>query len=657
MLGAPAATLPPAADRAFAAVGHVPLAVALLAAAVRGRQEWEEASGHRRRPRTEPGGRSWEGIAADLARDADVYGTHPYATTFRALHIAVAALPADLRAALLGLAVFPPDTAIPVAAIARYWAHTRHGATRRPRADLDQLVAAEVLQRSGDTIGFHDLAHEYLLLHADALPTLHRISSTPTACCSTSPTSGGHCRSTSRTCGSTSQRISPVPVTATGSSPRLPTRRTKRSGSHGTGRTRAKRTWPLPTRLIPDDPTIGWWRAWLARHAHLFGQHPAVDVQPARVAGTTLAWLDADSSRPAAVRPARLTPLLPRPHLAVHDGLHAESTALTRVLVGHGFGVYGPIWSPDGTRLATVAADGTARIWDPIAGRTVTELTGNMGFVQALAWSPDGTHLATAANDSMIRIWNPTTGQAVTQLAGHASSVQALAWSPDGTRLAVANFNGAARTWNITTGQTLSQIAGHLDGVWTATWSPDGTRLAIAGLDDTVRIWNPTTGQTLTQLDRYARWVRAIAWSPDGTLLATGGFDARICDPTTGRTLTHLNGHTDSVVAVVWSPDGTHLATASDDGTVPHLGPQHRPDPHPLTGHTDSVRTSPGPPTAPTSPPLATTARSRIWDPTTGHTLTPSPATPTRCEQWPGPPTAPTSPPLAAMALSESGLP
>ena len=181
VLAVPAATLPPAADRAFAAVGHVPLAVALLAAAVRSRQVWEQAtdeSGHNELPDqvAEPGGPSWEEIAADLARDADVYGTHPYATTFRALHIAVAALPADLRSALLGLAVFPPDSAIPVAAIARYWAHTRDRSAEEAAADLDRLVAAEVLQRDGgDTIGFHDLAHEYLLLHADALPGLHAL--------------------------------------------------------------------------------------------------------------------------------------------------------------------------------------------------------------------------------------------------------------------------------------------------------------------------------------------------------------------------------------------------------------------------------------------------------------------------------------------------
>ncbi len=119
-------------------------------------------------------GRSWTEVDLDRGCDADVYGTHPYADTFRALQIGAATLPDDLRAALFGLAVFPPDTAIPVAAVARYWAHTRGHTDEGAVGDLDRLAAAHLLRREGDTVGFHDHAHEYLLLHADGLPLLHR---------------------------------------------------------------------------------------------------------------------------------------------------------------------------------------------------------------------------------------------------------------------------------------------------------------------------------------------------------------------------------------------------------------------------------------------------------------------------------------------------
>jgi hypothetical protein len=83
--------LPTAADQAFEAVGRVALAVALLAAAVRG-------------------GRSWDQVAAELTLHGSTYGKHPYANTFKAMHIAVAALSPELATALFGLAVFPRDT-------------------------------------------------------------------------------------------------------------------------------------------------------------------------------------------------------------------------------------------------------------------------------------------------------------------------------------------------------------------------------------------------------------------------------------------------------------------------------------------------------------------------------------------------------------------
>jgi hypothetical protein len=98
VLGVMASELPELADQVLARVEGVALGVALLAAAVRG-------------------GRSWAQLAADLDRDGTVFGTHPYAITFKAMQVAVDALPAGLASALLSLAVFPPDTQIPIAAI------------------------------------------------------------------------------------------------------------------------------------------------------------------------------------------------------------------------------------------------------------------------------------------------------------------------------------------------------------------------------------------------------------------------------------------------------------------------------------------------------------------------------------------------------------
>ena len=295
--------------------------------------------GRRRRIRGEDtslSGRSWEEIAADLARDADVYGTHPYATTFRALHIAVAALPDDLRAALLGLAVFPPDSAVPVAAIARYWAHTRGRSADETVADLDRLIAAEVLQRGADTdtIGFHDLAHEYLLLHADALPTLHeQLLDAYRGLLDESdqwwtlpldePYIWEHL--TAHLAGAGDRDT----LVATVTDPAYQAQRIARDGPHA-----GEADLAVAARVVPDDPVVAWWRAWLApaRSPAHGGHRQRTRRGPGRRDDARLA-----GGRPVPPRrgaAGRLAPLLPRPYLAVHGGLTAESAALVRVLTG-----------------------------------------------------------------------------------------------------------------------------------------------------------------------------------------------------------------------------------------------------------------------------------------------------------------------------------
>jgi hypothetical protein len=119
ILATTADALPDDADRAFTAVGHLPLAVVLLAAAVKG-------------------GRSWAEVDLDLARGTDVYGAHPYANTFRALGIGVGALPDDLRAALFGLAVFPPVVAAPAGRAVRVGAPGRAPGRRGRPVCADQ---------------------------------------------------------------------------------------------------------------------------------------------------------------------------------------------------------------------------------------------------------------------------------------------------------------------------------------------------------------------------------------------------------------------------------------------------------------------------------------------------------------------------------------
>ncbi|MGH3568815.1 MAG: NB-ARC domain-containing protein, partial [Pseudonocardia sp.] len=370
VLGGSADGLPAIVEEAFAQVGWVPLAVALLAAAVRG-------------------GRSWEHIAADLDRDVDVFGDHPYANTFKAMQIAVTALPPELAEVLLSLAVFPPDTRIPVPAVARYWAHTRGHTTADTRTDLDLLAAANVLQRDGDMIGFHDLQHDYLLLHAPLLARLHtgllgayQVLLPPDDGPQWWRLPVGEPYIWDHLVGHLGGAGGHAALGATVTDPAYLARRITAGGPHA-----AEADLTQAAAALPTAPAIGWWRGWIARHAHLLtvpDRHD--DTGPDTVIASTMyAWLHADPTcRVHDVDPDRLTPLLPTPHLDVRWGLTPPPSALVRVLTGHTGAVFAVAWSPDGTRLATAGGDASVRLWDPVAGEHLSTLPGHTGAVFAV---------------------------------------------------------------------------------------------------------------------------------------------------------------------------------------------------------------------------------------------------------------------------------
>ena len=418
----PPNALPTAADRAFSEVGHVALAVALLAAAVRR-------------------GQSWEVINADLRRDAEVFGDHPYANTFKAMQLSLAALPTELVEALLSLAIFPPDIQIPLAAITRYWAHTRSQNTHKTRRDLTALAKANVLRLDlkADRVSFHDLQHEYLLLHAPTLALLHaELLDAYRAVLPgdrdqwwrlppREPYIWDHLIAHLAAAGE--RRILANTVT----DPAYLTQRIATGGPNAAETDLNHAATVLPTNNLIR--LIRWWQGWIARHAHLLvtPSDPVTNVNTSNgsaIAPTMLAWLTTNKSLPQGIDLDRLTPLLPTPHLKVRWGLTPQATALVRTLTGHTDDVHAVVWSPDGTRLASASEDLTVRVWDPVTGTQLATLTGHTHGVRAVAWSPDGTRLASASEDDTARVWDPVRGTQLATLTGHTHGVRAVAWHP-----------------------------------------------------------------------------------------------------------------------------------------------------------------------------------------------------------------------------------
>jgi len=227
-------------------------------------------------------------------------------------------------------------------------------------------------------------------------------------------------------------------------------------------------------------------------------------------------------------------------------------------------------FSPDGTRIVTASADGTARVWDAATGKPLTSPLKHQAIVWSAAFSPDGTRTVTASEDKSARVWDAATGKPLTSPLEHHETVWSAAFSPDGISIVTASLDNTARVWDAATGKPLASPLEHHGPVWSAAFSPDGTSVLTASSDKTARVWDAATGKPLTPPLEHHNTVWSAAFSPDGTRIVTASDDntARVWDAATGKPLTSPFWHQAGVRSAAFSPDGTRIVTGSDDNTA-----------------------------------------------------------------------------------------
>lgn len=276
---------------------------------------------------------------------------------------------------------------------------------------------------------------------------------------------------------------------------------------------------------------------------------------------------------------------LPEAEDALRRAIQASRVELT--LNGHTAPVFSAAFSPDGKRIATASADGTARIWDVSTGKELLSVKGSTyeagseaGHAWFAAFSPDGKFLATAGGDGVARIWDASTGQQLISLEGHRDQIFTVAFSPDGNRLVTSSNDGTAKVWDVTTGEDLLTVREETDEegdtvfVWWAIFSPDGSQIATAVTTDFesgwASVWDVETGQKMMTLPALGPTMRSVAFSPDGARIVTAEDDrtAKIWDARSGKLLMTLYGHTAKVPDAEFSPDGTRIATVSSDRQI-----------------------------------------------------------------------------------------
>lgn len=225
--------------------------------------------------------------------------------------------------------------------------------------------------------------------------------------------------------------------------------------------------------------------------------------------------------------------------------------------------------SPDGQRLATIATDGTARLWtipnegsnrlisgganeavvaidmaaNPPQFATVSKdgtlslqnFYGNVprkfkvpnfaaetGILRSAVFSPDGQMIATVSGkDNIPRLWN-LQGRLLAEVNTQSSQVSSLSFSPNGQKLAVSFLDGTVDVVNLRGRSLLPQPIQNGSSVINAQFSPDGQALVTASFDSRARIWNLQGAKLGEYRSETGLW--SVSFSPDGQQIVAVGW-------------------------------------------------------------------------------------------------------------------------------------
>jgi WD40 repeat protein len=196
--------------------------------------------------------------------------------------------------------------------------------------------------------------------------------------------------------------------------------------------------------------------------------------------------------------------------------------------------------SADGSRLATLAADNVARVFDVATGRELERFESGLPAEQPLldlAFAPDQETVLAAGADKLVHVWRVS---ALRLLEAHEGPSTAVAFVGDGASFATAGKDATVRLWSLAAedAKPILELKGGAGGLSSLAVDAAGTLLTAAGADQKLYTWKLADGSLVSTVETPAA-ITGLSLAGEPLKLAVAGLDrcVRVYSPADGRLL------------------------------------------------------------------------------------------------------------------------
>ncbi len=218
--------------------------------------------------------------------------------------------------------------------------------------------------------------------------------------------------------------------------------------------------------------------------------------------------------------------------------------------------------SEDGHRLYLNIEDEDGQsLWDIRPGAYKPLKLCHKEVVYTARFSPDGRKVITASADGTARIWNAGSGEGLGNVLKHDDAVNSAEFSPDGRLAVTASLDNTVRIWNSQSGELAYPPLKHRDWVWDAQFTADGQKILTYPNRGDIHLWDVATGQLIeSNIKRHSERTKAFCKDTtaesisNGRRIVAGINGVRLCDTVSGMPLTENMG-SELELIVRWQKD------------------------------------------------------------------------------------------------------